>query len=1581
MQKRETIKPLFINTDDSYTELKPSESPYIRGLTFDINSNPVSNIGTNNPSGEGQNKLVQTTQRSNVGVPKTLLPAGFNKHIGAFESPTTQECYYFNFNKNSNHGIYVINGNTGEWNKVIEDSSLLFSDNQENYIKGHRVLLRIVKDKDGNIVEKFLLITEGGSWQKYINVIAAIKTNGFNVSQYPYWNLQPPHFDRRELVEWPVRPPMIRPEFSVIENTDADKGKINRFVDNAIQVAISFQNTDGRTSTLSPYSLPILIKSEDYQNNPDDIPKNVSLKLYAGSPLTEKILLYVRTSNTLPTDLSSVSPYSDWYLYDVIKKFPDSNTGTILGTQYWLRNNPFANNSYDAVFNTVTYTLDLSKVQQIINQEDADMIQTGMPQVSTAMTDLGDAALLCDNRYGYPNFSDDVISNLSINVQEKQNTSCKIPTRTIRLYAYIGSPFDDNQWASQVGFYNTDDKAMLFGGVSVGTGATATVDLNVYQTFSLNFADKQAFRCYLKGTPYYADGKWYEVGADNSLTAIPQLLDIRQTSSLEYIQNVIVGGGYFVCVFDITVPAGRYIATLGRHNIASSGDYRNSSTYIYGIANSRVKSVSNVATAAAPVTSIKPNAINNTNGLLYSKEMEIDCTQSDVDVWGNGADLFYVYCPYLTGNHEWRFFEGYWKEAIPATNGTSLPVEMFPYKMTQGGNDWGQFTDKNGFYWGYINSFTPRSNTVDIEMVAKVNCVYPTTYQIVTRQAGTGWRVNADNYLAQYNNNQVGNANRIIYTGKITSLDGTLNYSNIAISIKDGSTVYTKSDGTFTLIVHNGMQALRQSNIYVNAGGNFFITIANCGQVPLQYFSESLAPCNGNSERDYPIALNLAIQISTDRQQSLKESGKYSVVCYGGDLAGRLMYANVIGEVPVDSFLKRNDLNATYFQALVNTNFSLSNYPDMKWLAFGVSKNLSIKRFVQWVGDEINYLDNNGKTVSDPSSAVFCQIKINSLFNANVSNNLSLLSTYQFVKNDRLRILDDGNGNLYDTADYGDPIDIQVLGTNYQQAAIQEGLLPPDTNTVLSTQTVSPDVALIVKYDSRLDKLINKNGFWIEIYTPLQQTDKVPFYEDKIFPVINGKPAIFTGYSNGQPQYTYVNNFNLDFWDTYFFDRSITIPNVGNKFFSHPFESQNVTDNWGANVTSGGRNNVKNDSATQFWLGGQAAKSDTFLNDGIINGLATFREGNKKNFGVNPFGSIVVAKSFRNIIVFVCENDWFTSDYNFHYAYLNENGALVANLDKGLSEAYQKVGDVFGLSKSDTGTFNFYGSEVMWYDRKNMALVRCNLRTAVDVSIKSQSELGGMQSYMNAKTDFITAWNNANVKENSFDVVAGVDTELGKLYLTFRNRRNNTNDLYSFINDRRNWQLNFQETLVYDIINHAWLRAEGFTPEGYGSVRGDANGSQMITFASGTPYYHNIATGSFNNYYGVQTQPVCIVVFNSENDTVKIHESMMISGNPSGWFVDKIFTDFKNSFSYLSENQFVPYYNNFYAAFLRNMNSYPPNDPQQLFRTMLFDGYRIVSKYVVIRMVGNYSNLGEYKELSSISCLVTQDDSNKDKGK
>lgn len=1566
MQDNGKILPFFINMDLSFDKISPDSAIFSKGYSWDVNANPDQGIGTNNPSGEGSNQFVLTPTRSNEAVPGVLLPTvGWNKNVGNFECLNTKELYAATYNSEGRHSIHVLSGDTGIWSKVIEDPNLEFSDDQEAFIADHRFSLRYEKDSNGNITEKHLVWTNGKKWQGWINVVAAIGSNGFNANLYPYWTVLPPHFDRKELLEWPVRPCMIKPLIEVVPNTGTDLGKINRIVDKAFRFAIVRQTTDRRTSTLSPYSLPLTVKSEEYLNNTDNLPKNALLTLDAGSPLTEKLLIYVQRGGA-KNSLDSTAVWGDWILYDTIEKFDTAPTG-----EYWKRTNAWTSFNYDPIFNTIKYNFDNSKVGQIVSQPEASMLQTGMPQISQALTDVDDAVLLANNRYGYNNFSKSIIDKLSAIVKEKAVNICSRPLRTIYLYAYVGQGYPDFSYSSQVGYTFGEDTTVRFGGIRMSaTGDQARLDVAEAKSFGLDFADKKAFRVYLKGTPYFSDGEWYIVKTDNSLERIDNIYDLTNADGLINVQTILDSGSYFICRFKLTVPAGRYIATLGRHNVVSSGDYRNTSTYIYGIANSRVKSTTNIGNGRQ-VVSLKPNSINAADGVYgYSKEMEIDCVNGDVDVWGNNHDTFYVYAPYRqynSGQGRHRFIEGYFKESPDSL----LPVEMFPYRMT-GNNmdDGGQFTDKNGFYWAYTKAAD--SASTDIQMVAKVNCGYPFIFNIPTSQTGIGWKVNAVSYLSSNNNGEVGDCNRVVFNGKVTDLSGAIGYSNIAVSIKDGATVLTRTDGTFTLVIHNGKNSLRSSNVYVNAGGNFLISLSSCGQIPINNYNEALVPCADCNIRTYPLPLNLKIVVENNTQVSLKEGGKYNIGIVGADLAGRLTYVNVFKNIEVSTFLARNNINATYFQMLISGALNLTDEnPDIKWVSPYVSKNVINKRYVQWVGDSLVYLDNSGNVVNDATTAAFIKIAIDSLYDANITNNFSLLSTYQFVKEDRLRVYDNGEGQLFNIATFGDPIDVQVLGTNYNQAAINAGLLLPQTNTVLDNNNTTNEqsVGLIVRYDVRLDKLAEKSGFWIEIYTPVQENDVIPFFEvPGFYPVINGEVARFVGYDiNGAPQYNYPTTIDIDFWDTYYLQR-----NIAGKYFNHPFESPNVTDNWGANITSGGRLNVENKDARQVWLGGDVARSDSFMKNGIYNGLASFRDENRKNYGIYPFGEIVAAHTKRNLITFNCINDWFTVEYNMPYTRLREGVMVVTNLDENLSLPRQKTGSIYGIEKRDVEAFIIDQELFFWYDRKNTALIKCNYAEAVDVSQQFGDERGGIQAYLNTKTCFINEWDYANERKNSFDVVMGIDFERGNVYITFRPRRGNSNDPNSYVNQRRNEDVKHQETFVYSIQYKGWLPCVNYTPESYARLRGNRANVEFISFAAGKPYYHNnTANDNFLKFYGVQCEPVVSVVFNKTPDAIKIAQAVSQNINGSLLFIDQIFENQPNSFSYIPANYWKQKETIYYAEVLRDLSSYMPVSPDELFRSGLQDGRRIFGSYMICRFVQRYDDLGKYFQVSSFNYLFT----------
>lgn len=457
-QQEEKILPIFLNVDTATEMLKSTESPFIKGLSWDINSNPSEEAGSSGGTKEGYNFLVQSPQRSNqilYGIPPNFYPAGWNKNGGSFFSVETNEMYWANINQNGNHGLYVVNCDTGVISTIVVDSNLPFSENQEAFMADHRWSIRFVLNANKQIVEKFLVYTNGAGWQGFINVNAAIATNGFNPALFPYWQLTPPHFDRRELLEWPTRPPMYSPLVATVPNTPALTNQVNRLIDTAFQVAYRFNYTDGRQTTASPYSLPLIIKSEDYLSNPNILPKTALFTLFAGSCMVESIDIFIRKNTNAVNNIPPETEWSDWYLYDTIYKFSGSavSDSSVLGTPYWTRTNPWSNYNYNSNLNQIQYIFDNSNVLQLVDQADFIRLQNDIPQRSIGLSDLGDGIVLVNNRRNYDNLSSSVLGNMSINVAEQPQIGCLVPTRTVQLYAYIGMATDSGWYISQVGFY------------------------------------------------------------------------------------------------------------------------------------------------------------------------------------------------------------------------------------------------------------------------------------------------------------------------------------------------------------------------------------------------------------------------------------------------------------------------------------------------------------------------------------------------------------------------------------------------------------------------------------------------------------------------------------------------------------------------------------------------------------------------------------------------------------------------------------------------------------------------------------------------------------------------------------------------------------------------------------------------------------------------------------------------------------------------------------------------------------------------------------------------------------------------
>lgn len=1549
--------PYFLDTETSLEKIEANKTPFKRGLGWVVNNN----------NSEAQNRFALTPTRANIEIKDNYLPSeGNNKNVGVFESIITKELYYFNYNDKGFHGIYIINTETFEVTKVIIDQKLNFSIAQDAYISEHRVTLRITYDEDKRIKEKHLIFTDGRTPQKWINVIAAIKTDGFNAALYPYWELKQPHFDRDELIEYATRPSMIAPLVSPIQVTGNTIN--NNVLDTCYQFCYEFVYTDGRYTTTSPYSLPFWVKSEDFLSN--NIIKKLKLELYAGSCMVEKITIYVR-QNISGNGIGQLT-WGNWYKYDTINKYTSCDDE--LPPKYWLRNNAWSNYNYNPIKNTIEYTFENNKLWQVVAQERVNRLYNEIPKRSVALSDLGDSVLLANNEYGFNNLECNVLDKIDIEVKEGSFGTCPKPLRKVTLYCYVGRDRifqgnseerkSDDLWLSQFGYVTGEDTKVRWGGIRYQDGVTY-FDKDESDAFELNFGIGSGFKCYLKGTPYYAECEWCYVDTNGIINKIERQINSTKQDDVAFVNNIISKQGYFIGRFNFKVPAGRYVATIGRHN--EDADFSGKSTYIMGLADHTKFSVSSytdcVPHTTQNVRTIKSNAITDN-----SKEIEIDCTTQDVNVWGNGKDLFYIYTPFngkgRTSNNcgalrdRWVFIEGYLKESVSS----DIAISNFPYHLTEGGYC-GQYTDKNGFFWGMSWGSSNQHNS-KIKFTPKLNCSSIKEFEIAM-YGGGGYR-KVEPYFETYNNGAVGAGNRILIKGRVTDLTGNIGYSNISVHIKNSIIVYTNDNGYFTLILHNGTQQLLKGDIYFNAGGNFNISGQGCLPVSLPYFDEASTPCNAtmiNSPCDpneyiharcFPFCLEKRLFIEGDNQISIKSNSNYEIGIVIADLAGRLSFVNKFKNVRIPSYIDIGRVAPFYLKWVLNGELNLP--PEAKWAAFYISKNVTYKRYIQWIGDSIEFIDSIGKKTTDINNAALASIKIDSLLETNIKNNFSLFSNYQFQKGDRIRIIDNGEGELFDNTTNNSGIDVQIEGTNYNDAATSAGLLPQRESVV---KDVTDHTTIIIKYGNKLNKLKNKKGFWIELYQNDKEKEQLLFYEvASFYPVINGELAEFVVGGSNNAQYNFPQSGNLDYWDTYLIHRNITIPNKGRQYIPHTFESPNITDKWGANMISGGRTGIENEDAQQKWALDDIIKSNDFTNNGLINGVATFISSNRKQFRGYKRGGIVAVKAINSYIFFLCENDYFTTDFNFHYARVNEQGVMVVNLNNGVSEPHQKIGNNYGCNINDNQSIIMHDNFIGWHDRKSGSYIFSDYRQAIEITEK-------ILSYYSAKNSFVIKHNETQIDSLKIDILAGLDSERKMLYISFRPRRGLTKNKNSFINNKREICINLQETLCYSIEAKDWVMFESFVPEAYAKI----TGGEMITFANGVPYRHfSPEVNMVNNFYGVNVAPCLVQVVNTSTETNKILKYLVQNNNNIVLWVDEISTIQPNSFSYIPLNLFIKKENIIYASSLRDGASYPQQNDN--FRNMLFDGKKLSSPYFLIRYCWDKNKLNEYAEIYSLATNI-----------
>jgi hypothetical protein len=1517
MQALKPLKPLFVNTDLDELSMPAQAGKFIKGIRIGGGKNANLSTGTGSDTPAGNNQLVQASVPGNTQAIAPALPEGINKSIGGAEFQEVNKTFYLNYNSKGNHGIYMLDGETLAIDTVSIDPLWNFSLDPQYEVPAHRMSLWVLygagEGSSKKILEMYLIFTDGLNWQRWINVLAAVRTNGYNVEQFPYFAVTGPHYDRASLFDYATRPPMRCPQWTEVVVTDADKSVKNQFLNKSTQIAYKFMYRDGRTTTLSPFSLPFVQKEKSCNLNSSMMTRCLDITLDAGSPQVEKVLIYRRFCS------------NDWTLYDTISKYSscDGNDPAVIGDAFWLRTNPWDSRNYDPLTNTFVYRFCNDKECALVDQEDIRRFQTDLPINSIAQTTAGDSILFSNNKYFYNPLSCDTLKNLKINVKLGiTQLPCDLKNVKISVYSFMSRNTESVCFA----YIKGDDKTVRFGGASLNVfSRSITIDEEESKLFGLTFNGRDGFVCYLRGTPYMAVGKQYRVYS-NGTKEFLGVIDIAVDSQKELVTDILTGGGTIMMQYDFTVPAGKYIATLAAHDADLGDDYQKTSTYLHGIGKSIARDTGALSTG------------NMGESILVSrdKEIEINACAGDVDLWRNPAgDFFYVYVPkdYESGeNRRWRFVTGYVKEE----KDSKIGVELLLYEPTNGEDAYkksGLYTDHNGFF--YIWTARGAAQESDVSFRGKFNCINDGNELFRTSglpSRSTGY-YKTDVIVSDKNGGNFGKCNRILVRGRITTCDGGAGIGGIAVTLTRGMTTYTDTEGNYELVAHNSYLGNRQDRIYMNASGACVFVGCDCECTHVVSYDDTAIACFNCVERLYPL-VNRSMRVVVTDQKALKGGARYGVVVFAHDLAGRSTLANFIQYITIPTFMERGNYapNILEWEQLGLLNLP----PEFKYLTFGITRNLDFETPLQWVGDKIEFLDNQGDITGSAAGAVKARITIQSLNDFNVENNFATTTKYQFVAGDILRIMDDGDGKLFDPAVTNGFMDYPILGTNY--AASDEAT--PDGKS------------FIIPFDSRLVALKDKCGFWIEIQRPKECLTKEVYCEIcGTYDLVNGE--ISGGIKSGV----------LNAWDTYYQSRFFQITGCSGKSFLHPFESSSISDFFGENCGSCGRQSFRDETVVQRWYPDDIIKSDDFVNEGGYNGLGTLREKNRKHFKGQQGGGIVAMHAERKIIFCVAQNDWFTLDYNLNVVRVSEGGIAIATLDQSLSDQNQKAGMNYGSAFDNTGTIHFFDGLALWCAMGNRAWIMSDYRTASKISAIDNEQ------YFFEKLRYIDSYNKSLSPEsylsNLIEVNAGIDIMGRELHVTFRPRKGMLPTYTSFVNELREIIIPHQETFTFHIDQKKWMRFNGFTPEAYLTSEKLKNGGRFIAFAQGNPFYHEVIAGNnFNTFFGIQTEEVTELVYAEDKNKVKIFESTVIESNNKLWFIDRAYTEEMNSFSYVPPPYMKQKENTWYAEFLADMNSYP--DPAEGWRKMLTDGKRVHGKFLRARYVSDPTKLGQYAELSEI---------------
>jgi hypothetical protein len=219
------LTPRYLNLDDDERLVQAVQ------MTDALNVD----ISVDDEEDAGVIKQAQGNRQGRARNVSDNLPSGVNHVISSINYDAGGVVFYYVWNSDNDHGVYMYDTAQHDFVKLYESSALAFE-------KNSHIQSEVVKMGNGDLL---LYFTDGNTEPKKINVsrlLSASYDASIDTSTVAL-----------NAITVCKRPPMRPPTFTFVQAGEAET-VVNRIVDNVFQFAAQYVYVDGEVSAIGPYS-------------------------------------------------------------------------------------------------------------------------------------------------------------------------------------------------------------------------------------------------------------------------------------------------------------------------------------------------------------------------------------------------------------------------------------------------------------------------------------------------------------------------------------------------------------------------------------------------------------------------------------------------------------------------------------------------------------------------------------------------------------------------------------------------------------------------------------------------------------------------------------------------------------------------------------------------------------------------------------------------------------------------------------------------------------------------------------------------------------------------------------------------------------------------------------------------------------------------------------------------------------------------------------------------------------------------------------------------------------------------------